>query len=166
MSAGRGARRTTVGPIGEATDALEFSYVVQSGDFDADGVMLCALGPGCGLITLDGGTIRATADEADAPGPSGAGGAAGAQGGCGGTIAHAGAGVLGGDRVPSDWALKPSGVTPAGKFRLLFVTSTTAQRGVDEHRPLQQLRAGRARRRAFRNPGYARASGRSGARRR
>ena len=46
-----GARRQAdyVGPIGEATDALEFSYTVQSGDFDADGVALCALGPGCGL---------------------------------------------------------------------------------------------------------------------
>ena len=125
MSAGRDARLSTVGPIGEATDALEFSYVVQSGDFDADGVTLCALGPGCGLITLDGGTIRATADEADAnlvlpalaaqrghkvdaaeplPTPAPA---------CSAEI-----------RVPSNWALKPSGVDAGGKFRLLFVTST------------------------------------------
>ena len=122
-----GARRRAdyVGPIGEATDALEFSYTVQSGDFDADGVALCASGPGCGLITLDGGTIRAIADEADAnlllpalaaqrghkvdaaeplPTPAPA---------CSAEI-----------RVPSNWALKPSGVDAGGKFRLLFVSST------------------------------------------
>ena len=123
-----GARRQAVysGPIGEATDALEFSYTVQSGDFDADGVALCALGPGCGLITLDGGTIRATADEADA------------------LLRHPALAAQRGHKVdaaeplptpapecsaeievPSDWALIPSGVAAGAKFRLLFVSSAT-----------------------------------------
>ena len=120
------ARRQAVyvGPIGTATDVLEFSYVVQAGDFDADGVALCARGRGCGSIQLDGGSIRAAADEMDAllrhpalaaqrghkvdaveplPAPPTA---------CSAEIT-----------VPSDWALKPTGVASGGKFRLLFVTS-------------------------------------------
>ena len=120
------ARRQAVyvGPIGTATDVLEFSYVVQAGDFDSDGVALCARGRGCGSIQLDGGSIRAAADEMDAllrhpalaaqrghkvdaveplPAPPTA---------CSAEIT-----------VPSDWALKPSGVAAGGKFRLLFVTS-------------------------------------------
>ena len=119
------ARRQAVyvGPIGTATDVLEFSYVVQAGDFDADGVALCARGRGCGSIQLDGGSIRAAADEMDAlrrhpalaaqarhkvdaveplPAPPPA---------CSAEV-----------QVPSDWALKPSGVAAGGKFRLLFIT--------------------------------------------
>ena len=44
------ARRQAVyiGPIGTATDCWEFSYVVQAGDFDADGVALCARGAAAG----------------------------------------------------------------------------------------------------------------------
>ena len=120
------ARRQAVyiGPIGSATDALEFSYAVQAGDFDADGVALCAGGPGCGQIALDGGTIRAVFDEADA------------------LLRHPALAAQRGHRVdaaaplpapptacsaevtvPSDWALKPTGVASGGKFRLLFVTS-------------------------------------------
>ena len=113
-----------VGPIGSATDALEFSYAVQAGDFDADGVALCAGGPGCGQIALDGGTIRAVFDEADA------------------LLRHPALAAQRGHRVdaaaplpapptacsaevtvPSDWALKPTGVASGGKFRMLFVTS-------------------------------------------
>ena len=112
------------GPIGSATDALEFSYAVQAGDFDADGVALCAGGPGCGQIALGGGTIRAVFDEADA------------------LLRHPALAAQRGHRVdaaeplpapptacsaevtvPSDWALKPTGVASGGKFRLLFVTS-------------------------------------------
>ena len=37
-------RADYIGPIGTATDALEFTYTVQAGDFDADGVALCASG--------------------------------------------------------------------------------------------------------------------------
>ena len=142
-----GARRWAnySGPIGSATDALEFSYVVQSGDFDADGVALCASGPGCGLITLDGGTIRATADEADAnlvlP-------ALAAQSGHKVDAAEplpmrptACTAEVG---VPSDWALKPSGVTTGGKFRLLFITSASynaTSRDIDHYNRLVQARA-------------------------
>ena len=41
-----GTRKKAVysGTIGSATDALEFSYVVQAGDVDIDGVALCARG--------------------------------------------------------------------------------------------------------------------------
>ena len=119
------ARRQAVyvGPIGTATDVLEFSYVVQAGDFDADGVALCARGRGCGSIQLDGGSIRAAADEMDA------------------LLRHPALAAQAGHKVdaveplpapppacsaeidvPSDWALKPSGVAAGGKFRLLFVT--------------------------------------------
>ena len=44
-----GAQRRAdyAGPIGESTAALEFSYAVQAGDLDSDGVALCASGPGC-----------------------------------------------------------------------------------------------------------------------
>ena len=121
------ARRQAVyvGPIGTATDVLEFSYVVQAGDFDADGVALCARGRGCGSIQLDGGSIRAAADEMDA------------------LLRHPALAAQAGHKVdaaeplpapptacsaevtlPSDWALKPSGVAAGGKFRLLFITST------------------------------------------
>ena len=142
-----GARRQAdyVGPIGEATDALEFSYVVQSGDFDADGVTLCASGPGCGSIQLDGGSVRSTADEADAnlvlP-------ALAAQSGHKVDAAEplpmrptACTAEVG---VPSDWALKPSGVTTGGKFRLLFITSASynaTSRDIDHYNRLVQARA-------------------------
>ena len=117
-------RADYTGLIGTATDVLEFSYVVQSGDFDADGVTLCASGPGCGPIRLNGGRIRMVSRDVDAnlvlpvlaaqrrhrvnaaeplPTPAPA---------CSAEI-----------RVPSNWALKPSGVDAGGKFRLLFVSS-------------------------------------------
>ena len=121
------ARRQAVyvGPIGTATDVLEFSYVVQAGDFDADGVALCARGRGCGSIQLDGGSIRAAADEMDAllrhP-------ALAAQAGHKVDAAEPLPGLLpacsGEVQVPTDWPLKPSGVSVGGKFRLLFITST------------------------------------------
>ena len=123
-----GVRRRAVyaGPIGSSTDVLDFSYTVQAGDLDTDGVGLCGAGrrPGCGSIDLNGGSIRAAGDESAArlghP-------ALAAQSGhkvdaaplpalstaCADEI-----------RVPSDWALKPSSVSAGGKFRLLFVTST------------------------------------------
>ena len=122
-----GARRRAVysGPIGSSTDVLDFGYTVPTSDFDTDGVALCGRRSGCGRIALDGGSIRATYDESAArlDHPSLA-----AQSGhrvdaaeplpalttaCADEV-----------RVPSDWALKPSGVSAGGKFRLLFVTST------------------------------------------
>ena len=63
-----GVRRRAdyAGPIGESTAALEFSYTVQAGDLDSDGVALCASGPGCRAIQLNGGSIRGVADGLDA----------------------------------------------------------------------------------------------------
>ena len=120
------ARRQAVysGPIGSATDALEFSYAVQAGDFDADGVALCAGGPGCGQIALEGEPSgrfsmkpmhscairrwrRSGGHRVDAAEPLPAPPTA-----CSAEVT-----------VPSDWALKPTGVASGGKFRLLFVTS-------------------------------------------
>ena len=49
------------GPVGSATRTLEFSYTVQEGDIDTDGVRLCSSdrpGIDCGRIHLNGGTIR------------------------------------------------------------------------------------------------------------
>ena len=112
------------GPVGSATDVLEFSYTVQAGDFDTDGVALCRRGAGCGRITLDGGSIRAFFDRSAA------------RLGHPALVAQSGHKVDAAAalpvpltacsseiRVPDDWALKPSGVSVGGKFRLLFVTS-------------------------------------------
>ena len=121
-----GARRRAdyAGPIGEATDALEFSYVVQSGDFDADGVALCASGPGCGSIQLDGGSIRAAAGDVDAnlrlPELAAQ---AGHRVDAAAPLPAAPTACSAEVDVRSDWALKPSGVAAGGKFRLLFITS-------------------------------------------
>ena len=119
------------GPAGSATTALDFSYTVRSGDFDSDGVSLCARGrDGCGVIRLEGGSIRSSSDGTDA------------------SLGHP---VFGADplhkvdaaplvlpapptgctdEVPvrPGWALKPSGLDAGDRFRLLFVTSTTARR--------------------------------------
>ena len=126
------ARRQAVyvGPIGTATDVLEFSYVVQAGDFDADGVALCARGRGCGSIQLDGGSIRAAADEMDAilllP-------ALAAQAGHKVDAVEPLPVVLptvptdctDATRVPAYWPLQPSAITAGGKFRLMFKSSNT-----------------------------------------
>ena len=129
-----GARRRAdySGPIGAVTDALAFSYVVQAGDFDIDGVALCARGrsePRCESIQLNGGSIRGAEDGLDAllrlpdlP-------------------AQAGHRVEGMPPVPPSqpaptacsaeievrptWALTPTGLNVGDKFRLLFMTSTT-----------------------------------------
>ena len=123
------ARRQAVyvGPIGTATDVLEFSYVVQAGDVDVDGVALCARGRRCGSIQLDGGSIRAAADELAAilllPALAAqAGHKVGAVEPLPAPPTACSAEVT----VPTDWALKPSGVNAGGKFRLLF--ASTAKR--------------------------------------
>ena len=119
-------RADYIGPIGTATDALEFTYTVQAGDFDADGVALCASGLGCGSLQLNGGSIRGAADEleADLRLP-----ALAAQSGHKVDAAEPGpmqpTSCSTEINVPFDWALKPSSVEADGKFRLLFVTSTT-----------------------------------------
>ena len=119
-------RADYIGPIGTATDALEFTYTVQAGDFDADGVALCASGLGCGSLQLNGGSIRGAADEleADLRLPA--------------LAAQSGHKVDAAEplpvqptvcadetRVPDDWPLKPSSITVGGKFRLMFLSSTT-----------------------------------------
>ena len=137
------------GPVGSATRTLEFSYTVQEGDIDTDGVRLCSSdrpGIDCGRIHLNGGTIR----------------------GAGGVDAELGIpnqGVQAGHkvdtvietplvrpatactseiRVPEDWALKPSGVDAGDSFRLIFITSTTRNAtatGIDAYNQFVQGRA-------------------------
>ena len=119
------------GPVGSATRTLEFSYTVQESDFDTDGVRLCSRdrpGIDCGRIHLNGGTIRAARGGLDAalgtPNQSAqAGHKVGADRGL--TLPTSG-NCSTEIKVPYDWALKPSGVGFGGKFRLLFVSSTTA----------------------------------------
>ena len=55
---------------GSGTADLVFAYTVQSGDVDTNGVSLCSdtsLHGTCGRISLNGGTIEATADDTRAP---------------------------------------------------------------------------------------------------
>ena len=55
---------------GSGTADLVFTYTVQSGDVDSDGVSLCSdtsLNTTCGGITKNGGTIMATADDTTVP---------------------------------------------------------------------------------------------------
>ena len=117
-------RANYAGPIGESTAALEFSYTVQAGDRDADGVALCASGPGCGAIQLNGGSIRGVADGLDAnlALPQMAAQSGHKVDGMPPSIPTACTDEI---SVPHDWALKPSGVAAGAKFRLLFVTSTS-----------------------------------------
>ena len=55
---------------GSGTADLVFAYTVQSGDVDTNGVSLCSdtsLHGLCGRISLNGGTIEATADDTGVP---------------------------------------------------------------------------------------------------
>ena len=55
---------------GSGTANLEFTYTVERGDLDSDGVSLCSdtsLHSNCGRISLNGGTITATADDTAVP---------------------------------------------------------------------------------------------------
>ena len=63
-----GVRRKAVysGPVGTATTELDFSYAVQAGDTDTDGVALVRLEGKDNDIQLNGGSIRTVADETDA----------------------------------------------------------------------------------------------------
>ena len=165
-----GARRRAdyAGPIGEATDALEFSYTVQSGDFDADGVALCASGPGCGSIQLDGGSIRAAAGDVDANLrlPELAAQAGHKVDGMPTPPVSLPTACSSEITVPNEWALKPTGKSTGDKFRLLFVSSTkrnAASTNIADYNSFVQGRA-RAGHSAIRT--YSAASGRSGARRR
>ena len=138
------------GPVGSATRALEFSYTVQEGDLDTDGVRLCSSdrpGIDCGRIHLNGGTIRASRGGLDAElGTPRQGAQAGHKvdavivtppvrpaTACTSEI-----------RVPEDWALKPSGVNAGDSFRLIFITSSgrsATPTGIDTYNQFVQGRA-------------------------
>ena len=147
LDVGVGRRQAVYsGPVGSVTSVLDFSYVVRSGDFDGDGVGLCAPGgAGCGSIHLNGGTIRAEFDETDAQlvhpalGPQSGHKVNGTPliialpTGCAGASEEI--------RAPSDWALKPSTVSAGGKFRLLARHLGRAHCRILEHRGIQPPRA-------------------------
>ena len=119
-----------VGPRGTATSELRFAYTVQAGDFDSDGLQICShRAAGCGRIALDGGTVRAASDGTDAdlrhPEQD-----ADADDKVDARVTTApdssyGSGKPPEVKVPSNWALTPSGLEEGDKFRLLFVTSST-----------------------------------------
>ena len=138
------------GPVGSATRALEFSYTVQEGDLDTDGVRLCSSdrpGIDCGRIHLNGGTIRAARGGLDAElGTPRQGAQAGHKvDATENTSPGRANGVRGGDQgVRPDWALVPSGVGYGGKFRLLFITSTTRGAASRQIGPYNQFVQGRA----------------------
>ena len=114
-------RMTYTGPIGTSTRTLSFNYTVVTADFDSDGVSVCSKGRQCGAITLNGGSIRA------------------AHGGLDANLRHPSQDAQGAHKVgyttqiscparvavPSNWALKPSGIDTGGRFRLMFITTQT-----------------------------------------
>ena len=116
------------GPVGSATRALEFSYTVQEGDLDTDGVRLCSSdrpGIDCGRIHLNGGTVRASRGGLDAVlGTPRQGAQAGHKVGATEPVTAVPTACSAEIKVRPDWALVPSGVAAGGKFRLLFITST------------------------------------------
>ena len=138
------------GPVASATRTLEFSYTVQEGDIDTDGVRLCSSdrpGIDCGRIHLNGGTIRAARGGLDAElGIPNQGAQAGHKvdavivtppvrpaTACTSEI-----------RVPEDWALKPSGVDAGDSFRLIFITSSgrsATAPGIDTYNQFVQGKA-------------------------
>ena len=122
-----GVRRRAVyaGPIGTSTGELDFDYTVQAGDFDTDGVALCGRGAGCGRIALDGGSIRAAGDGSVASlGHPALAAQSGHKVNAAPSLPAPSTACSDEIRVPADWALKPTGVSAGGTFRLLFVTST------------------------------------------
>ena len=129
------------GPVGSATRTLEFSYTVQEGDLDTDGVRLCSSdrpGIDCGRIHLNGGTIRASRGGLDAElGTPNQGAQAGHKVDATETIPPRPPTACSAEiKVRPDWALVPSGVGHGGKFRLLFITSSDTRRE-------KQFRSGR-----------------------
>ena len=103
------------GPVGSATRAIEFSYTVQEGDIDTDGVRLCSSdrpGIDCGRIHLNGGTIRAARGGLDAElGTPRQSAQAGHKVDATETVVtEVPTGCAAEIKVPHDWALVPSGV--------------------------------------------------------
>ena len=115
------------GPVGSATRTLEFSYTVQEGDIDTDGVRLCSSdrpGIDCGRIHLNGGTIRGAGGlDAELRTPR-QGAQAGHKVGATEPVTAVPTACSAEIKVRPDWALAPSGVAAGGKFRLLFITSS------------------------------------------
>ena len=116
------------GPVASTTRTLEFSYTVQEGDIDTDGVRLCSSdrpGIDCGRIHLNGGTIRAARGGVDAElGTPRQGAQAGHKVGVTEPIVTVPPSACSAEiAVRPNWALVPSGVGAGGKFRLLFITS-------------------------------------------
>ena len=136
------------GPVGSATRALEFSYTVQEGDLDTDGVRLCSSdrpGIDCGRIHLNGGTIRASRGGLDAVlGTPRQGAQAGHKVDATGIPTGPSTECAAEIKVRPDWALVPSGVAVDGKFRLLFITSTTRGATDGQIGPYNQFVQGRA----------------------
>ena len=115
-------RMTYTGPIGTSTRTLSFNYTVVTADFDADGVSVCSKGRQCGAITLNGGSIRAAHGGLDANLRHPSQDAQTAHK-VEGTPPSVSVSCPGERTVPSDWALKPSGISTGGKFRLMFISS-------------------------------------------
>ena len=124
---------------------MEFSYTVQAGDFDLDGVTLCASGPGCGSIQLNGGSIRGAADGLDIKLALPRLGAQAGQRVDALAVSTTCAAEI---EVPTDWALIPSGsgAGPGDRFRLIFLSSTsrnaTSSNIADYNRFVQDRAAG------------------------
>ena len=122
-----GVRRKAVysGPVGTATTELDFSYAVQAGDTDTDGVALVRLEGKDNDIQLNGGSIRTVADETDAYLDFfGLGPQSGHKVDAAEAFVSSTRDCESEVRAPSGWALTPSGLNAGDKFRLLFVTST------------------------------------------
>ena len=135
---GRRRKAVYIGPNSMAVTDLDFSYVVQRGDIDTDGVKPCTLGsealpfstPVCGQFHLNGGSIRTELDEVDVGlyyhlqvrRRVKSGHKVDAVGSY--TPRFLSTSCSDEIRVPSNWALKPSGLNAGKKFRLLFITST------------------------------------------
>ena len=136
------------GPVGSATRTLEFSYTVQEGDIDTDGVRLCSSdrpGIDCGRIHLNGGTIRgAGVVDAVLGTPRQSAQAGHKVDATGIVVTEVPTGCAAEIKVPHDWALIPSGVDVGGKFRLLFVTSNTLRATETLIGPYNQFVQGRA----------------------
>ena len=122
-----GVRRKAIysGPVGTAATELDFSYTVQAGDSDTDGVAVVRTRGNDNDIQLNGGSIRAAVDETDALLEI-----LGLEPQSGHKVDAAEAFLSSTRdcesevRAPSGWALTPSGLNAGDKFRLLFVTST------------------------------------------
>ena len=139
---------TYTGPIGTTTRTLSFNYTVATtADFDSDGVSICSNGRQCRTITLNGGSVRAAHGGLDANlrHPTQDAQAAHKVDGTPTPVSVGSVSCPGERTVPSDWALKPSGIGTGGKFRLMFITTGTRNgrsSNIADYNSLVQDRAG------------------------